>query len=134
MVPDNAVILRHIRRRIFLKVAWAGERTRDLLISFIFSFHHFTAEPQRLPRRIFFYEFITLVLMFSRHGHPQTHQTEDIFYEFITILQTRASPDTSDGGDADMASPRGPLGQRPFPPIYAVRKFTLCRQGTTDLS
>jgi hypothetical protein len=27
----------------------AGERTRDLLISFIFSFHHFTAEPQRLP-------------------------------------------------------------------------------------
>jgi hypothetical protein len=31
------------------KVARAGERTRDLLISFIFSFHHFTAEPQRLP-------------------------------------------------------------------------------------
>jgi hypothetical protein len=25
------------------------ERTRDLLISFIFSFHHLTAEPQRLP-------------------------------------------------------------------------------------
>jgi hypothetical protein len=30
-------------------VARAGEQTRDLLISFIFSFHHFTAEPQRLP-------------------------------------------------------------------------------------
>jgi hypothetical protein len=27
----------------------AGEQTRDLLISFIFLFHHFTAEPQRLP-------------------------------------------------------------------------------------
>jgi hypothetical protein len=34
---------------IFLKVAQAGEQTRDLLISFIFSFRHFTAEPQRLP-------------------------------------------------------------------------------------
>jgi hypothetical protein len=33
------------------KVAWgAGEQTRDLLISFIFSFHHIAAEPQRLPR------------------------------------------------------------------------------------
>jgi hypothetical protein len=31
------------------KVARAGERTRDLLILFIFSLHHFTAEPQRLP-------------------------------------------------------------------------------------
>jgi hypothetical protein len=31
------------------RVARAGERTRDLLISFIFSLHHFTAEPQRLP-------------------------------------------------------------------------------------
>jgi hypothetical protein len=30
-------------------VARAGEQTRDLLFSFIFSFHHFTAEPQRLP-------------------------------------------------------------------------------------
>jgi hypothetical protein len=27
----------------------AVERTRDLLISFISSFHHFTAEPQRIP-------------------------------------------------------------------------------------
>jgi hypothetical protein len=27
----------------------AGERTRDLLILFIFSFHRFTAKPQRLP-------------------------------------------------------------------------------------
>jgi hypothetical protein len=27
----------------------AGERTRDLLISFVYAFHHFTAEPQRLP-------------------------------------------------------------------------------------
>jgi hypothetical protein len=26
----------------------AGERTRNLLIPFIFSFHHLTAEPQRL--------------------------------------------------------------------------------------
>jgi hypothetical protein len=34
---------------IFLKVAQAGEQTRDLLILFIFSFHHVTAEPQRLP-------------------------------------------------------------------------------------
>jgi hypothetical protein len=33
----------------FEKVAWAGERTRDLLISLIFSVNHFTAEPQRLP-------------------------------------------------------------------------------------
>jgi hypothetical protein len=32
----------------FLRVARAGERTRDLLILFIFSFHHFTAEPLRL--------------------------------------------------------------------------------------
>jgi hypothetical protein len=31
-------------------IAQAGERTRDLLISFIFSFHHFTVEPQRLPK------------------------------------------------------------------------------------
>jgi hypothetical protein len=31
-------------------VARGGERTRVLSISFIFSFfHHFTAEPQRLP-------------------------------------------------------------------------------------
>jgi hypothetical protein len=35
---------------IFFKLpGLAGERTRDLLISFIFSFHHFTAERQRLP-------------------------------------------------------------------------------------
>jgi hypothetical protein len=27
----------------------AGEQTRDLSISFIFSLHHLTAEPQRLP-------------------------------------------------------------------------------------
>jgi hypothetical protein len=27
----------------------AGERTWDLLTLFILSFHHFTAEPQRLP-------------------------------------------------------------------------------------
>jgi hypothetical protein len=27
----------------------AGEQTRDQLILFIFSFHHFTAVPQRLP-------------------------------------------------------------------------------------
>jgi hypothetical protein len=32
-----------------ISVVWAGERTRDCLISFIFSFHQFTAEPQRLP-------------------------------------------------------------------------------------
>jgi hypothetical protein len=34
----------------FKRLPGAGERTRDLLIAFIFSFHHFTAEPQRLPR------------------------------------------------------------------------------------
>jgi hypothetical protein len=34
----------------FKKVARAGERTLDLLISFIFSSHHFSAEPQRLPK------------------------------------------------------------------------------------
>jgi hypothetical protein len=28
----------------------AGERPRDHLILFIFSFYHFTAEPQRLPK------------------------------------------------------------------------------------
>jgi hypothetical protein len=33
----------------FLKVSWAGGRTQDLLISFIFSFHHLTDESQRLP-------------------------------------------------------------------------------------
>jgi hypothetical protein len=33
----------------FYKGCPGWERTRDLLISFIFSFHHFTAEPQRLP-------------------------------------------------------------------------------------
>jgi carbonic anhydrase len=33
-------------------VARAGERARDLFLSFIFLFHHFTAEPQRLPNRI----------------------------------------------------------------------------------
>jgi hypothetical protein len=32
-----------------LKVAWAGERTWDLLSLFIFLFNHLTAEPQRLP-------------------------------------------------------------------------------------
>jgi hypothetical protein len=36
--------------RHFFFFARAGERTRDLLFSFIFSFHHFTAEPQRLPK------------------------------------------------------------------------------------
>jgi hypothetical protein len=34
---------------LFLKVSRAREQTRDLLISFIFPFYHFTAEPQRLP-------------------------------------------------------------------------------------
>jgi hypothetical protein len=34
---------------LFLKVTRAGEQTRYLLFLFIFSFHHFTAEPQRLP-------------------------------------------------------------------------------------
>jgi hypothetical protein len=34
----------------FFKVARAREPTQDLLIGFIFSFHHFTAEPQRLPK------------------------------------------------------------------------------------
>jgi hypothetical protein len=29
----------------FFKGARAGERTQDILISFIFSFHHLTAEP-----------------------------------------------------------------------------------------
>jgi hypothetical protein len=33
----------------FKKVARGGERTRVHLISFISHFHHFTAEPQRLP-------------------------------------------------------------------------------------
>jgi hypothetical protein len=39
------------QRIIFLKgcPGQAGKQTRDLLISFIFSFHHFTAEAQRLP-------------------------------------------------------------------------------------
>jgi hypothetical protein len=36
-------------RFFFKQVARAGKRTRDLLILFIFSSHHFTAEPQRLP-------------------------------------------------------------------------------------
>jgi hypothetical protein len=41
--------------KVFLRrLPRAGERTRDLLISFIFSFHHFTAEPQRLPGITFF--------------------------------------------------------------------------------
>jgi hypothetical protein len=31
---------------------WAWERTRDLFISFIFSFDHFTAEPQRFPGNV----------------------------------------------------------------------------------
>jgi hypothetical protein len=30
----------------------AGEQTRELLITFIFSFHYFTAEPQRLPKTL----------------------------------------------------------------------------------
>jgi hypothetical protein len=38
-----------LQQTLFLMVARAGERTRDLLISFILPFHHFTAEPQRLP-------------------------------------------------------------------------------------
>jgi hypothetical protein len=42
---------------LFLKVAWAGERTRDLLFSFIFSFHHFTAEQQWLPMYYNFYAY-----------------------------------------------------------------------------
>jgi hypothetical protein len=32
------------------KIARAGEQTRDILISFIFSFHLFTAEPQWLTK------------------------------------------------------------------------------------
>jgi hypothetical protein len=39
----------HMAVLVFLKVAQAGEQTRDLWISFIFSFHHFTAGPKRLP-------------------------------------------------------------------------------------
>jgi hypothetical protein len=40
----------------FKEVARGGERTRVLLISFIFSFfHHFTAEPQRLPNPVHTY-------------------------------------------------------------------------------
>jgi hypothetical protein len=34
--------------------ARAGERTRDLLILFIFSFRHFIAEPQRLTFQLRF--------------------------------------------------------------------------------
>jgi hypothetical protein len=44
--PEASLILVAFFKK---KVARAGERTQDLLISFIFSFHHFTAEPQRLP-------------------------------------------------------------------------------------
>jgi hypothetical protein len=53
--PDEFVkniaqnVAQYILVNIFLKVAQAGERTWELLISFIFSFHHFTAKPQRLP-------------------------------------------------------------------------------------
>jgi hypothetical protein len=43
----NKILL--IAENSFLKVARAGERTRDLLIAFTFSFHYLTAEPQRLP-------------------------------------------------------------------------------------
>jgi hypothetical protein len=39
------------KMNFFLKVTRAGEQTGDLLISFIFSFHHSTAEPQRLPQQ-----------------------------------------------------------------------------------
>jgi hypothetical protein len=41
--------LSKLRLRFFFMFARARERTRDLLISYIFSFHHFTAEPQRSP-------------------------------------------------------------------------------------
>jgi hypothetical protein len=44
----------------FLKVARAGERSRDLFILFIFSFHHFTAEPQRLPKHVELYSWLPL--------------------------------------------------------------------------
>jgi hypothetical protein len=47
--------IKYIYIYIYLKkkVAQAGKRTRDLFISFIFSFHHLTAEPQRLPRILY---------------------------------------------------------------------------------
>jgi hypothetical protein len=36
----------------FKEVAWGGERTRVLSISFIiFIFHLFTSDPQRLPQK-----------------------------------------------------------------------------------
>jgi hypothetical protein len=38
------------RPKPFKKGARSWERTWDLLILFIFSYHHFTAEPQRLPQ------------------------------------------------------------------------------------
>jgi hypothetical protein len=50
---SHAMTTMYIFSKLFKKVARArlGERTRDLLISFIFSFHHLTAEPQRLPNQ-----------------------------------------------------------------------------------
>jgi hypothetical protein len=43
--------LKAARHQLFKiqKVSRAKKQTRDLLILFTFSFHHFTAEPQRLP-------------------------------------------------------------------------------------
>jgi hypothetical protein len=51
---DLSLINTHVSSQVADKVtisffARAGERTRNLLFSFIFSFHHFTPEPQRLP-------------------------------------------------------------------------------------
>jgi hypothetical protein len=47
---SDRAYLQSTNRTLFLGSPGAGERTRDLLIKFTFSFHHFTAETQRHPQ------------------------------------------------------------------------------------
>jgi hypothetical protein len=62
---------------LLTKVALAGEQTWDLLISFIFSFHHhFTAEPQRLPLTLLCYE-ITYALCRRRCSRVTSHPPQE---------------------------------------------------------
>jgi hypothetical protein len=47
---SDRAYLQSTNRTLFLGSPGAGERTRDLLIKFTFSFHHFAAETQRHPQ------------------------------------------------------------------------------------
>jgi hypothetical protein len=77
------------------KGARAGERTPDLLTSFIFSFHHFTAELQWLPNKIH-----SLLII-------RTHDLKTLF--------SGEPRDVQQADEQAEAADRGHQGQEPQP-------------------